>query len=123
MIPCAKCGKPISAFTSYHIGSQSVYGQIFPEFSRKYMCETCYKQLKSEAKPSNETQIQNTKHTFVLCKYLKKGSCQAISDIEKGRDTIEESCLNVNKKACCYECPQQQNCRISCVYLGKPDLS
>jgi hypothetical protein len=116
-------GETNSAFTSYHIGSQSVYGQIFPEFSRKYMCEMCYKQLKSEAKPGNKTQIQNTKHTFVLCKYLKNGRCQAISDFEKGRDTLEESCLNVNKKACCYECPQQQNCRISCVYLGKPDLS
>jgi len=123
MITCAKCGKAISAFTSYHIGSQSIYAQNYPEYKHKYVCETCYKQLRAENKSSNKPPIHNTKHNFVLCKYLKNGSCQATSDNEKGRETTEQSCLNVNRKACCYECPQQQNCRISCVYLGMPNLS
>lgn len=47
--------------------------------------------------------------------------CRSIIEGEEGKIVREESCINKSKNTCCYLCPHQEACRISCTYLVKSE--
>ncbi len=54
----------------------------------------------------------------VNCEYFSKdGSCKAIVKDKQGEAVRDESCVNEMKNSCCYTCPEQKMCEISCDYL------
>ena len=55
----------------------------------------------------------------VKCEYFSDdGSCKAISKNPEGRALRDEFCTNEMGDSCCYTCPNQERCEISCNYLG-----
>ena len=54
----------------------------------------------------------------VNCEYFSEdGSCNAIVKDKQGEAVRDESCVNKMKNSCCYTCPEQKRCEISCDYL------
>jgi hypothetical protein len=58
---------------------------------------------------------------LLKCEYLKEDNCSAVMMDEEGKEARHEGCKNDNKNACCYLCPFNHNCEISCEYLGEKD--
>jgi len=55
----------------------------------------------------------------VKCEYFSDdGSCKAIMKNLEGRALRDESCVNEMWNSCCYTCPNQEICEISCNYLS-----
>ncbi len=55
----------------------------------------------------------------VKCEYFSKdGSCKALMKNHEGKAVREESCVSEVRDSCCYTCPEQKRCEISCDYLG-----
>jgi hypothetical protein len=55
----------------------------------------------------------------VTCEYFSEdGSCKAIIKNLEGKALRDESCVNEMWDSCCYTCPHQETCEISCNYLG-----
>lgn len=55
----------------------------------------------------------------VKCEYLSEnGSCKALMKNKEGEAVRDESCVNEVKDSCCYMCPEQEMCEISCDYLS-----
>lgn len=55
----------------------------------------------------------------VKCEYFSgDGSCKAIMKSPEGRALRDEFCVNEMWDSCCYTCPNQETCEISCNYLG-----
>ena len=55
----------------------------------------------------------------VKCEYFSDdGSCKAISKNPEGRTLRDEFCINELGDSCCYICPNQETCEISCNFLG-----
>ena len=54
----------------------------------------------------------------VKCEYFSDdGSCKAIINNPEGRALRDEFCINERRDSCCYTCPHQKTCEISCNYL------
>lgn len=63
------------------------------------------------------------KNTQLKCEYFKKESCDAIVTNDEAKAARQEDCKNNNKNACCYVCPYQPNCEVSCTYQGEKKCS
>ncbi len=59
-----------------------------------------------------------------ICEYITtEKMCNAVAENEKAQANRQVKCENPEKTSCCYLCPLQPQCAISCKYLGSPNVT
>jgi len=53
------------------------------------------------------------------CEFFEKGVCGSVTTDEDAKNARLKDCENINKTTCCYVCPYQPNCEVSCTYQGE----
>ena len=53
------------------------------------------------------------------CEYLKNENCSAVITNDEAKTSRQADCENIDKATCCYVCPYQPNCEVSCTYQGE----